>query len=127
VDDDDDDDDREREDEEPDDVTEIGRNERSTTSTNLVMRSRRKPKRDIDNESGVNDWRMADSEIIVDVGGTISKLSDVEKMCENITIPLADERIVNVGVASELENRTLRAYASFNCSCKRSLSVLYLF
>lgn len=43
------------------------------------------------------------------------------------TVPLADERIVNETVSFELENMTLRVYASFNCSCNRSLRVLYLF
>lgn len=68
------DNDREIEDKEPDVVTEIGRKERSTTSMNLEIRLRRKPERDVDNESGVNDWRMADSEITVEVGGTIDRI-----------------------------------------------------
>lgn len=68
------DNDREIEDKEPDVVTEIGRKERSTTSMNLEIRLRRKPERDVDNESGVNDWRMADSEITVEVGGTTDRI-----------------------------------------------------
>jgi hypothetical protein len=69
-----DDDDRERVFEQSKSVTVIGHNERSTSSTIVCKRSRRNPESCVDNESEVNEWKIADSEIAVEVGGTAGRV-----------------------------------------------------
>lgn len=71
------------------------------------------------------EWRIVRS--LSGLAGLISTVRQLEDSHTVSTVPRVDERTVNVMASSDLENRTLRAYASFNCSCKRSFSALHRF